>query len=63
MAKRVEFMEQYFYITDIGEIDYHLDVRDEIDDKMFEVNNYFNSKEDAISSELYRFYNREGDDK
>lgn len=54
---RAKFQEAYYYITDIGNVQYCRDGYSREDDSRFLCKNYFQTGEDAKKSKFYKVFN------
>lgn len=59
---RVGKDERFYYINCCGEIDYSYDKRSVIDNKMYNIGNYFDSENEAIESDIYKLYKKQKED-
>lgn len=51
----------YYFITKTGRVDSQREANDSEDDKLFRVGNYFETKEEAMESKLYKVFHEEGE--
>jgi len=59
MEKRVSLYERYYYITDIGLIGTEIESFYLADNCRYECGNYFRTMEDAVSSELFKYFHKD----
>lgn len=53
---RAEHGERYYFIDTLGDVMSDMDTRYVLDNKKFEIGNYFKTKEDAMNSKLYKAF-------
>lgn len=58
---RADFNKEYFYISTVGKVAKAKEINDEIDNDRHSVENYFETKEEAIESKYYRVFRRSSD--